>query len=254
LVADDFEDGVVFVEPWPASYEDARTGLSEIGGRAVIDLADDANGGRFAGYLTEDLFDLRDARVSVEVVETAAPSDASVTYVTAEYPNGDGIEIRVLGDTLDLRHLLGGEETVVGQLPYDPVAHRFWALREAGGTLFWETSPDGSSFTARAQAPAPFDVEWVRLSFGAGTWDNVIDPGRAVFDSYNGGVASGSRCAASSLVDDFDDGAVGRVWTRSYDSASCTRQETGGELVITPSDTLTGYCGYQSGGRARATT
>lgn len=51
--------------------------------------------------------------------------------------------------------------------PYDPVAHRWWQVREAGGVLHLETSPDAQTWTEQLQRPHGVDVSAVVLSFGA---------------------------------------------------------------------------------------
>ena len=38
---------------------------------------------------------------------------------------------------------------------YDPVVHAWLRLREDAGSLYWETSPDGQSWTVRRTAATP---------------------------------------------------------------------------------------------------
>lgn len=50
---------------------------------------------------------------------------------------------------------LGGGDHQVFEIPYDPVAHRWWRIRESSGTCYWDTSPDGTNWTNQASAATP---------------------------------------------------------------------------------------------------
>jgi hypothetical protein len=69
--------------------------------------------------------------------------------------------------------------------PYDPAGDLWWRLRESGGTLFFETSPDDQQWKVRAQNPDPFPLDDVTIAIGAGTYDPVPMPGEAHFHCYN---------------------------------------------------------------------
>jgi hypothetical protein len=65
----------------------------------------------------------------------------------------------------------------------------WWRIREhadaAGRQVSFETSPDGVSWVERARIPRPFALDAVTVWLGAGTYEDVTTPGRAVFDCYN---------------------------------------------------------------------
>ena len=51
----------------------------------------------------------------------------------------------------------------------------WWRLREAAGTLYWETSANGTLWVVKRQAPAPFPLDAVRVLIGCET--NATMPG-----------------------------------------------------------------------------
>lgn len=79
-----------------------------------------------------------------------------------------------------------GEASVDESTDFNPMTMHWWRLREEGGEVFWDTSPDGLAWTTRHQAPRPpppFDA--VPLTLGgsspddkasAVTFDNVNNP------------------------------------------------------------------------------
>ncbi|MFC8267813.1 hypothetical protein ACFUIZ_19080 [Streptomyces cinereoruber] len=65
-------------------------------------------------------------------------------------------------------------------LTYSPADHAWLQLREAGGTLYWETSPDGVAWTVRRTAPAPgwvasADLTWLAEAHRDSGIDDVAE-------------------------------------------------------------------------------
>jgi hypothetical protein len=58
-------------------------------------------------------------------------------------------------------------ETDSGQIAYDATMHLYWRMREAGGKLFYETSPDGSTWTVQHEVGTPAWASGGIVSFAA---------------------------------------------------------------------------------------
>lgn len=91
---------------------------------------------------------------------------------TAVLLEGGGFSLDVLGNTV----------TGPG---YDPTRDAWWAVRERGGTIVFETSPDGVAWTTRMQTPSTMSYDDVQISIGAGMYASVANPGKATFKCYN---------------------------------------------------------------------
>ena len=76
---------------------------------------------------------------------------------------------------------LGGVDIGV----YDPVADAWWRLREAAGTLSFDTSPDGTTWSARGGIADPMPLDHIGIIIGAGAYQPIASPGRARFRCYN---------------------------------------------------------------------
>jgi hypothetical protein len=68
------------------------------------------------------------------------------------------------------------------QVTYDPVAHGWLRLRESAGTFYWETSPDGTSWTTRASVPT---TTLTTLTGGILWVGNDASHGQAIFDNFS---------------------------------------------------------------------
>jgi len=63
--------------------------------------------------------------------------------------------------------------------------HAWWRVRESGGTVFWDTSPDGLTWTNRASATHGLDLTAVNLQLLSGYWGTETAPPDALFDNLN---------------------------------------------------------------------
>ena len=70
-------------------------------------------------------------------------------------------------------------------LPYDPVAHRWWQIRDEASTLYLETSPDGVDWTTRLEVPHLFDLSTANLGMGVIVNEVVDDFEGPQFDDVN---------------------------------------------------------------------
>jgi hypothetical protein len=76
--------------------------------------------------------------------------------------------------------------TILASQLYDITQHLWWRLRESGGTLFYETSGDGVSFTTRASEPVSFPISAVRIHLGVSVYDSAATaPGHVRFARLN---------------------------------------------------------------------
>lgn len=73
---------------------------------------------------------------------------------------------------------------VQGSVAYDAVAHRWWRVRESGGTIFWETSPDGAAWTTQVSWASPYAAPTAsQVYMGSGYFG--ADPGAGSFAEFD---------------------------------------------------------------------
>jgi hypothetical protein len=166
-VRDTFDDNVINAAVWYSGQL-----CQEVGGRLEIHLI--ANETTYEAYRTNDLYDLTDSSITVEVVQTATV----YTYLEARYDhdNNTKLSMWLSGGTL---------ETWNTSVSYDPVAHRWWRIRERAGTTYFDVSPDGYDWTVIDFTPTPIPVNGVEVVLGAGAQTPVPNPGVAIFDNLN---------------------------------------------------------------------
>jgi hypothetical protein len=226
LLGDDFEDNELG-DPWVADWDGGS--VTEAGGAVQISLAGTPDGDTVhAGLLSHRRTRLRNVRLSVEVLEVPAADQLGRFALAVEDPMGDIVELAVTTGRLQAGRR--GDAPVV-DLAYDALAHRYWALRETEGTLYWETSPDGENWTILAGDSAPVvNLASVRARLEGTAHSGAADGGTIRFDDVNGGVPTGQWCPVAELSDEFEDTVLAPQWV-SEASGGCA-VTVGGAAVL----------------------
>jgi hypothetical protein len=243
-ISDNFDDGVVGTDWY--TFTDLGVTLGEVGGHLVVGLVSNGLGSAYGGYIGARFVDFRGQRTYVEVPQV--PNTALVGEAALQIFSDNLNNISITERQGMLRATLQNESSVIAMVPYDPVAHRWWQLREAAGTIYFETSPDGVTYTAFSTTPAPAWVSHAKLELFGGSYTSINAPGQAHFDNLNGGgTPMEPWCKASSFVDDFSAGAIGPEWGRVFMNGACTNREMAGQAVITLDGAASNVCGLVSG-------
>lgn len=163
VLADDFNDNVV--GPLWGVYEISATAM-ETNQQAVVSIP--GAPAKFAGFVSKYGYSLLGCHGSIEVVK--APQHPSTVVHLSFSPDpssgADLAEVRQIDKSLAFSLVTGGVGTDDCVIPYQPIAHRFWRLRETGGQLLWETAPDGKTWTVQRREKTPAFASTVRVDFG----------------------------------------------------------------------------------------
>jgi hypothetical protein len=225
-LADDFEDPALDAE-WESIDGPANVPTEKNG---TLELALPTNDTALEmGYHSRHRYDLRDSAASVEVVQVAAGSSSTRLEVWGDVDHD--LSIRQADGTLYATMEIAGFEDSV-TTAYDATDHRHWRIREQGGTLFWEASTDGVSWSALRQEPLSpaFDAKWVEQRLEAETGGTTATS-TAVFDNFNGGSPSAPLCKAESLERNFDGGSFPGPAFR-LTAIDCSAMLAGGRLEL----------------------
>ena len=161
LFADSFDDsGLAGWQPW------THTGCTsaEVGG--ALALTFNSSSGPYCGADSQQTFDLRGRSVTVEVAQ--GPIDSGFEEYLLLFAGADQVAM-VREETGLLMHFRSAAGVTASRtVANDVTAQRHWRVRESGGTVFWETSPDRVTWTQRHSAASPIDLTSLRLELAAG--------------------------------------------------------------------------------------
>jgi hypothetical protein len=155
----------------------------EIANGALRGTVGQAAGSKYAS-LSGPVADHRRHRLSVQVPEmfdTAGCAQANIALIDASAENY--LELLQLCGTLEARLWVGAASTELADIPYDPVAHRWWQLRQDGPRVYYEVSADGVTWSSIAdvEAPAYLATAYFQLAVGTDQLETVPS-GETVFD------------------------------------------------------------------------
>jgi hypothetical protein len=163
VLADNFNDNQV--SPLWSLYQISAT-AQEVNHH--VEIAVPGSPGKFAGFVSANAYSLLGCHGSIAVVQSPQ-HPSTITHVSFSPDPSSGadlVEIHQIDKSLVFVMVVSGLSTQSCKIPYLPVAHRYWRIREIGGDLLWETAPDGLAWTVQRREKTPPFVASVRVDFG----------------------------------------------------------------------------------------
>lgn len=155
-----------------------------------LQLAIDSN---FSAVLSSNAnYDLTGGEAIMEVVEPPSAGNGSKQLILALRDSNNAnneLKIYTSGNLLLSESVVNGTKSSTN-ITHDPVAHRWWRIREAQGTIYWETSPDAVTWTVRRQLATPIPtITSLKPIISAGyTWSELSST--ALIDNFSFGKAN----------------------------------------------------------------
>ncbi|MFJ5156305.1 hypothetical protein ACIQCF_33055 [Streptomyces sp. NPDC088353] len=148
---DDFAAGTINTSLWTGNYGT----VSQVGGRARVACTT-----AYSAFASAAAYNLAGSSVFIRVFPPAAGGAATSCYATVYVNAGTagteaGFSFNALTGRLRFNANVAYWDDNAVELPYDPVAHAYVRLAEAGGSLTWATSPDGTAWTTRRTLATP---------------------------------------------------------------------------------------------------
>lgn len=204
-------------------------------GRLVVSAVD----GMQVGALVRGRIDLRGSAIEVAVDEAGTGSGVA-TVLAARFDSNHFFQLLVRNGMLITTFV--DVTLMTSAIPYDPIAHRVWRIRENGGMLNFEASSDRSNWVQLRAVPTPEWVDALTISMYVTNEKKLDKDNRAIFAQFNESVPRVSWCASTTLRDDFGDGLIGRAWDKIESGEMCQVAETGGAALFTHEAGAAGSC------------
>jgi hypothetical protein len=141
------------------------------------------SGVRFNGYLSTAAWNVTNLAASVEVVQAAKGTADTAFAVCIDRQNFYLMEVEA--GRLYFAQVVAGVRSQPS-IDYNGSTHRFWRIRHDGATdtIRFETSRDGTTWTTQRSVPRQLPLTAMQIELGAGTWEAVNAPGKAIFDNF----------------------------------------------------------------------
>ncbi|MFF7881047.1 hypothetical protein ACH40F_07780 [Streptomyces sp. NPDC020794] len=212
-LVDDFNDGVVDPVKWPDSFG----AYSEVGGRARVSCDPGFN-----AYSSGTVYTLAGSAVFLRVYPPAAGGSTGEAWtqvlVKADVSGTDiAFEVDAVNGLLKCMSRTGFFDPSTVAVTYNAVAHAWLRVREAGGNVVWETSPNAATWTVQRTLATPgwvttgTDLEFQLIAHRS---DGIVD--FAEFDNVNG---TGTFLALGTASETDTALTLGRTKTRALGTA-----------------------------------
>ncbi|MFF7290740.1 LamG-like jellyroll fold domain-containing protein [Streptomyces griseorubiginosus] len=177
MLGDDFDDGRINTTLWSGNFGT----VSETGGRARINAA----AGVSSGFQTARQWKLQGSQTMVRLATVpAGGTNARTSFMVNAVTSGTriGFEYNATTGKLSCKSDVAFADGAAVALTYSPISHAWLRIREASGTVYWETSGDGFGWTVRRSLATPAWVvaDQVNLSIAA-----TRDAGTTDFAEYD---------------------------------------------------------------------
>ncbi|MBS4040421.1 MAG: hypothetical protein KGZ81_07460, partial [Flavobacteriales bacterium] len=179
-ISDNFDDNSIDVAKWTAFNSPSEASNK-------LDITTTL-GGIYRGLTSKLYYDLTSASVNVEVVSAGNQSLVSLeVYPLNLYQSGNtnSIFFLIAGGALIAYRRVNGVSTQLATTTYNSTNHRWLQIRESGGTTYWETSANGTSWSTLHSATNPIHVGQLLVEISAGTYAAEATTTTVTFDNLN---------------------------------------------------------------------
>lgn len=181
---DNFNDNVRDASKWGQYASGSATVNENLERVRVVPPALTA-GSNYAGYYSNSFYDLTGVAAAIQVPRVVTTSSNAEQYFSLIRDASNRLEILESNGTLFFVKRVAGVSTNIATTAYNSTTHAYWRIRESGGTTYWDTSTNGSTWTNRASQANPIVVTSLQAEFGAGTYQSEALVGEANFDNFN---------------------------------------------------------------------
>ena len=184
-LCDDFTDNTIG-PLWTKATTGTATG-AETGGQAVFTLPSSGGAGPHeASYLSNATYNLTGGNCTIVIGTMVATGVAATAYFRLILDASNYYEWTQTSNTLKARKIVAGVASDIYSVTWSSSTYKYLRVRESGGTVYFDSSSNGSSWTSRGNTTiaAAFAVTELAVTVGA-TCGNVSSPGSFKLDSVN---------------------------------------------------------------------
>ena len=139
-----------------------------------------------SGIISSTTYNLIGSQVAAQILPYAvATGETGLQLSDSDPVAGNYFQIAYVAGQLQFNMRYNGTVTSGSPVPYSSLTHAFWRIREASGTVYFETAPDGATWVTQWSAAYSFGVSSLMAQVYAGV-DGTSNPtGTAYVNTVN---------------------------------------------------------------------
>lgn len=215
-ITDDFSGSSIDSGIWTEYIGGSATASLNGSGQLLLALPSSSTASDYATIET-DPYDFTDGIVQIEVngVPDQATTANGVLYANTDSNNWFRIVLEQ--GTLYFQRKNAGVSATLASVAFVLATHKWWRIREYGGDVKYETSPDGYNWTEQASYTHGMTITSMKGILKASTYENVTDPGTFTVESFNvfeEGTRQNTTAWASPTISANDDTIGSTDWSQ----------------------------------------
>jgi hypothetical protein len=183
LLQDNFTDNVV-APAWANSSSTASASYAETGGQAVLTLPSSTAGAHLAFFRSAAGYDLTGDSFSWNIGTMVATGVAATATFDLYLDGLNALRWQQVSNAITARTIVAGVNTQLYTATWSSATYKYLRIREAGGTIFFDSSTNGTTWTNRATVATPFALTLLYAQWTA-SCGNVASPGSLRLDDVN---------------------------------------------------------------------
>lgn len=182
---DDFADNSQ-AAAWSESYVTGSATKAESGGQAVFTLPNLTGGTHEAAYKSAATYDLTGDGAYINIGTMVATGVAATAFFDLVKDASNYYRWRQVSNAITARKVVAGVETQLYTATWSATTYKYLRIRESGGTVYFDSSSNGTSWTNRATSTlsGDFAITDLAVAFGA-SCANIASPGSFRLDDFN---------------------------------------------------------------------
>lgn len=136
-------------------------------------------------------YDLTGSYASMQVPAVPANATSADAQLQMKIDANNFLRFVKEGSTLYAQKKVVTVQATVASATYDPVAHLWWQIRESGGTIYWDTSKDGETWTNFTTFINVLTISTITVLIAGTCFQNETSPGSFTWRFFNSNDSSG---------------------------------------------------------------
>lgn len=231
ILTDDFADGILDSSKWPALQQGGNITGSETNGTIEFVLPASAASGDYGALRSHHAYNLVGSHVFAHIDSVPNPAtNADMSLLVDTGITDNWLRWVYEAGTIYAQYNEGAGIQTLGTVPFSD-ATRFWRLREASGTVYFDTSPDGVNWTPRFNYSTALTLTRVTLVIEVYVWQNETNPGGGSIASINvtPSTATASRNAKLAGIDTASSTRASKISGKASDTSNRAARLTGND-------------------------
>lgn len=179
---DDFADNTI-ASAWSAAAVGSAT-VAEASGQARLTLPSNTAGSHVAYYLATGTYDLTSDGCYLNIAQMVSTSVAATARFELYIDSSNMLRWTQTSGTLKAQTTIAGVTVDRYSATWSGTTYKYLRIRESGGTVYWDSSSNGTSWTNRFSMANPFAVTALAIIFSA-SCGNIASPGAFYIEDFN---------------------------------------------------------------------